>query len=63
MTSTAARGPVDSSRIPRHAGPDTFARPPRTHEVPHTDIAVPAGARTAHAPTTPTARRIAGGRA
>lgn len=63
MTSTAARGPVDSSHIPRHAGPDAFARLPRTDEVPTTDIAVPAGAGTAHAPTTPTARRIAGERA
>ncbi|OPC79556.1 agmatinase [Embleya scabrispora] len=40
MSSTAARGPVDSSRIPRYAGPATFARLPRTDEVPHTDIAV-----------------------
>ncbi|MFF7250086.1 agmatinase [Embleya sp. NPDC008237] len=40
MSSTTPRGPVDSSRVPRYAGPATFARLPRTDEVPHTDIAV-----------------------
>lgn len=31
--STQPRGPVDSSRIPRYAGPATFARLPRLDEV------------------------------
>ncbi|MEV7087820.1 agmatinase [Streptomyces sp. NPDC093085] len=43
-TSTPApgspRGPVDSSRIPRFAGPATFARLPRLDEVGECDIAV-----------------------
>ncbi|GAA5062952.1 agmatinase [Thermocatellispora tengchongensis] len=34
------RGPVDSSRVPRFAGPATFARLPRTDEVDHVDVAV-----------------------
>src|ERR1044072_9690898 len=35
------RGPVDSSRIPRYAGPATFARLPRLDEVGgRTDVAV-----------------------
>ncbi|NUP50539.1 MAG: agmatinase [Catenulispora sp.] len=34
------RGPVDSSRIPRFAGPATFARLPRLDEVEHCDVAV-----------------------
>lgn len=34
------RGPVDSSRIPRFAGPATFARLPRLDEVGSADIAV-----------------------
>lgn len=34
------RGPVDSSRVPRYAGPATFARLPRLDEVGRTDIAV-----------------------
>ncbi|MDI2129053.1 agmatinase [Yinghuangia seranimata] len=34
------RGPVDSSRIPRYAGPATFARLPRLDEVPRADVAV-----------------------
>lgn len=33
-------GPVDSSRIPRYAGPATFARLPRVDQVEHVDIAV-----------------------
>ncbi|MGW0558785.1 agmatinase [Streptomyces sp. NPDC002926] len=34
------RGPVDSSRIPRFAGPATFARLPRLDEVARADVAV-----------------------
>jgi agmatinase len=34
------RGPVDSSRIPRFAGPATFARLPRLDEVGHADVAI-----------------------
>ncbi|WP_461110650.1 agmatinase [Streptomyces calidiresistens] len=34
------RGPVDSSRVPRYAGPATFARLPRLDEVGTADIAV-----------------------
>jgi agmatinase len=37
---TTPRGPVDSSRIPRFAGPATFARLPRLDEVGQCDIAV-----------------------
>jgi agmatinase len=33
-------GPVDATKVPRYAGPATFARLPRTDEVPHTDVAV-----------------------
>jgi len=33
-------GPVDATRVPRYAGPATFARLPRIDEVPHADIAV-----------------------
>ena len=33
-------GPVDSSRVPRFAGPATFARLPRIDEVVGTDVAV-----------------------
>ena len=33
-------GPVDATRVPRYAGPATFARLPRTDEVTHTDVAV-----------------------
>ncbi len=44
MTSThngaTPRGPVDSSRIPRYAGPATFARLPRLDEVGTADVAV-----------------------
>ncbi len=38
--STQPRGPVDSSRIPRYAGPATFARLPRLDEVGSADVAV-----------------------
>ncbi len=34
------RGPVDSSRVPRYAGPATFARLPRLDEVGRADVAV-----------------------
>ena len=34
------RGPVDSSRVPRYAGPATFARLPRLDEVGSADVAV-----------------------
>lgn len=34
------QGPVDATRIPRYAGPATFARLPRIDEVPRTDIAI-----------------------
>ena len=34
------RGPVDSSRIPRYAGPATFARLPRLDEVGRAEVAV-----------------------
>ncbi|WP_214409287.1 agmatinase [Sphaerisporangium fuscum] len=37
---TGPRGPVDSSRIPRFAGPATFARLPRLDEVDRCDVAV-----------------------
>ncbi|MBB6171518.1 agmatinase [Nocardiopsis mwathae] len=37
---TAPIGPTDSSRVPRFAGPATFARLPRIDEVEHADIAV-----------------------
>ena len=33
MSSAQPRGPVDSSRVPRYAGPATFARLPRLDEV------------------------------
>ncbi len=33
-------GPVDATRVPRYAGPPTFARLPRTDEVTQTDVAV-----------------------
>jgi agmatinase len=33
-------GPVDSSRVPRFAGPATFARLPRLDQVEHCDVAV-----------------------
>ncbi|MEE4592893.1 agmatinase [Streptomyces sp. DSM 41524] len=37
---TEPRGPVDSSRVPRFAGPATFARLPRLDEVAGADVAV-----------------------
>ncbi|MET7764058.1 agmatinase [Streptomyces sp. NPDC005336] len=37
---TEPRGPVDSSRVPRFAGPGTFARLPRLDEVARADVAV-----------------------
>ncbi|MFG2947211.1 agmatinase [Streptomyces adustus] len=37
---TEPRGPVDSSRVPRFAGPATFARLPRLDEVSRADVAV-----------------------
>ncbi|WP_182874256.1 agmatinase [Microbispora sp. H10670] len=37
---TVPRGPTDSSRVPRFAGPATFARLPRLDEVGHADVAV-----------------------
>ncbi|GAB2481636.1 agmatinase [Streptosporangium sandarakinum] len=37
---TEPRGPVDSSRVPRFAGPATFARLPRLDEVGRCDVAV-----------------------
>jgi len=40
MTSVPPIGPVDATRVPRFAGPATFARLPRTDEVTHTDVAV-----------------------
>ncbi|HTZ43123.1 MAG TPA: agmatinase [Jatrophihabitans sp.] len=33
-------GPVDASRVPRYAGPATFARLPRREDVPGADVAV-----------------------
>ena len=33
-------GPVDATRVPRFAGPSTFARLPRADEVDHVDVAV-----------------------
>ena len=33
-------GPVDSSKVPRYAGPATFARLPRLDQVAHADVAV-----------------------
>ena len=33
-------GPVDATRVPRYAGPPTFARLPRTDQVTQTDVAV-----------------------
>jgi agmatinase len=37
---TEPRGPVDSSQVPRFAGPATFARLPRLDEVARVDVAV-----------------------
>src|SRR3954469_21757505 len=38
--SEGPRGPVDATRVPRYAGPATFARLPRLDEVQRSDIAV-----------------------
>src|SRR3954452_9683932 len=38
--SEGPRGPVDATRVPRYAGPATFARLPRLDEVERADIAV-----------------------
>ncbi|SDL65796.1 agmatinase [Nonomuraea maritima] len=42
MTNTVRmhQGPVDSSKVPRFAGPATFARLPRLDQVPRADVAV-----------------------
>src|ERR1700682_726695 len=40
MTPAHPIGPVDATRVPRYAGPPTFARLPRTDEVTYTDVAV-----------------------
>ena len=39
-TSQHPIGLVDATRVPRYAGPATFARLPRTDEVTHTEVAV-----------------------
>ncbi|MFI1383573.1 agmatinase [Embleya sp. NPDC020886] len=36
----APQGPIDATRVPRFAGPTTFARLPRADEVEHVDVAV-----------------------
>lgn len=40
ITNTENRGPVDATRIPRYAGPATFARLPRIDEVDRADIVI-----------------------
>jgi agmatinase len=40
VSATGSVGPVDSSRVPRFAGPATFARLPRLDEVTRCDVAV-----------------------
>ena len=40
MTPHEPVGPVDATRVPRYAGPATFARLPRLDEVPSFDVAV-----------------------
>lgn len=40
MSEHTPQGPIDSSKIPRYAGPATFARLPRTDQVERVDIAV-----------------------
>ena len=40
MSSTTPIGPVDATRIPRYAGPATFARLPRIDEVSRADVAI-----------------------
>ncbi len=38
--SDAPLGPIDATRVPRFAGPATFARLPRADEVDHVDVAI-----------------------
>ncbi len=40
VSTDTAVGSVDATQVPRFAGPATFARLPRTDEVPHADIAI-----------------------
>jgi len=40
MTESAPRGPADATRVPRFAGPATFARLPRIDEVSSVDVSV-----------------------
>ena len=40
MATTPPRGPVDATKVPRFAGPPTFARLPRLDEVTRADVAV-----------------------
>ncbi len=40
MTGSPVQGPVDATRVPRYAGPATFARLPRRDEVSQVDVAV-----------------------
>lgn len=40
MTTTNPRGPLDATVVPRYNGPATFARLPRSDEVPRADVAV-----------------------
>lgn len=40
MSENSPQGPIDSSKIPRYAGPATFARLPRLDQVERADIAV-----------------------
>jgi agmatinase len=40
MDEPQVRGPVDATRVPRYAGPATFARLPRLDEVSRADVAV-----------------------
>src|SRR5690242_19335216 len=40
VSATGNIGPLDATRVPRYAGPDTFARLPRLDEVPRADVAI-----------------------
>ncbi len=40
MSGEGPVGPVDATRVPRYAGPPTFARLPRLDQVPRADVAV-----------------------
>ncbi|WP_420121873.1 agmatinase [Nakamurella sp.] len=40
VSATGNVGPVDATKIPRYAGPDTFARLPRLDEVSRADVAI-----------------------